>query len=253
MTSAGPMADAPTGMEASLAEVRRLSPTASLANQGAGALRDLILNGVLSPGARLNEVELSAALGISRAPLREAIRDLASQGLLTIVTHKGAFVPSYTADDLQDIYEVRIAIETHAVRLLAVRRSPADMDELNALLDRTEQEVARSGSRAYPSDLDFHSRVIELTRNRHLKEISTSVGRKLQLARTRSGRSPERAQEALHEHREIVNCMGSDPGAAAILMMRHLQLSLASVLRVSDASAESDELFNDPAQGGTAS
>jgi DNA-binding GntR family transcriptional regulator len=244
------MADAPTGMDTSLAEVRRLSPTASLASQGASALRDMILTGVLGPGSRLNEVELSTALGISRAPLREAIRDLASQGLLTIVTHKGAFVPSYTVNDLQDIYEVRIAIETHAVRLLAVRRSAADMDELNELLDRTAKEVTRSGSRAYPSGLDFHGRVIELTGNGHLIDISTSVGRKIHLARARSGRSPERAQEALQEHREIVNCMGSDPGAAAILMMRHLQLSLASVLRVSDSAPESESL---PAQDGAAS
>jgi DNA-binding GntR family transcriptional regulator len=248
------MADTPAAKGGSLAEVRRLSPTASLANQGAGALRDMILNGVLAPGSRLNEVELSNALGISRAPLREAIRDLASQGLLIIVTHKGAFVPSYTAVDLQEIYEARIAIETHAVRLVAVRRSAAEMDGLNALLDRTEQELARSGSRAYPDGLDFHSQVVELTGNQHLKEIATSVGRKIHLARSRSGRSPERAQEALREHREIVNCMASDPGAAAILMMRHLQLSLASVLRVADTSPESEELFDNPAaQGGTAS
>jgi DNA-binding GntR family transcriptional regulator len=254
VTAAGPMADTPSGKRGPLAEVRRLSPTASLANQGAGALRDMILNGVLAPGSRLNEVELSSALGISRAPLREAIRDLASQGLLTIVTHKGAFVPSYTAVDLQEIYQARIAIESHAVRLVAMRRSQADLDELNALLDRTEQEVTRSGSRAYPDGLDFHSQVIELTGNHHLKEISTSVGRKIHLARSRSGRRPERAQEALREHREIVSCMASDAGAAAILMMRHLQLSLASVLQVADTSAESDAGFDRPAaQGGTAS
>jgi DNA-binding GntR family transcriptional regulator len=241
-------------MEPSLAEVRRLSPSISLANRGAGALREMILSGILGPGERLNEVELSTALGISRAPLREAIRDLASQGLLTIVTHKGAFVPSYTADDLRDIYEVRIAVETHAVRLVALRRSPADIADLNTLLDLTEEEVRRSGSLAYPSstELDFHGRVMELTRNQHLNEIGTSVGQKIQLARIRSGLRPERAQVALREHREIVDRMDSDPEAAAMLMMRHLQLSLESVLEVSDAAPEPGKVPSTRAQGGTA-
>jgi DNA-binding GntR family transcriptional regulator len=246
------MADASAAMEPSLAEVHRLSPSVSLASRGAGALRDMILNGVLRPGERLNEVELSTALGISRAPLREAIRDLASQGLLVIVTHKGAFVPSYTADDLRDIYEVRIAVETHAVRLVAKRHSPADIAALYDLLDRTEVEVRRSGSPAYPSSLDFHGRVVELTGNQHLLEINTSVGRKLHIARARSGRRPERAQEALVEHREIVNRMESEPEAAAMLMMRHLRLSLASVLRVSEGSPEPGQLLSS-AQDGSAS
>jgi DNA-binding GntR family transcriptional regulator len=242
-------------MEPSLADVRRLSPSISLANRGAGALREMILSGILGPGERLNEVELSTALGISRAPLREAIRDLASQGLLTIVTHKGAFVPSYTADDLRDIYEVRIAVETHAVRLVALRRAPADIADLNTLLDRTEEEVRRSGSLAYPSslDLDFHGRVMELTGNQHLNEIGTSVGQKIQLARIRSGLRPERAQVALREHREIVDRMDSDPEAAAMLMMRHLQLSLESVLEVSDAAPEPGQVTGTRrARGGTA-
>jgi DNA-binding GntR family transcriptional regulator len=241
-------------MEPSLADVRRLSPSISLANRGAGALREMILSGILGPGERLNEVELSTALGISRAPLREAIRDLASQGLLTIVTHKGAFVPSYTADDLRDIYEVRIAVETHAVRLVALRRSPADIADLNTLLDRTEEEVRRSGSLAYPSstELDFHGRVMELTGNQHLNEIGTSVGQKIQLARIRSGLRPERAQVALREHREIVDRMDSDPEAAAMLMMRHLQLSLESVLEVSDAAPEPGKVPSTRAQGGNA-
>jgi len=246
------MADSGSAPEPSLADVRRLSPNLSLANRGTGALREMILGGILRPGQRLNEVELSAALGISRAPLREAIRDLASQGLLTIVTHKGAFVPSYTSDDLREIYEARIAVETHAVRLLARRHSAADLAELHALLDQTQQTICSSGSAAYPSELDFHGRVMELTGNRHLVEISTSVGRKIQLERVRSGHVPERAQEALNEHREIANCISdSDANAAAVLMMRHLQLSLANALRISQTSGDVEAPLSGEARGGS--
>jgi DNA-binding GntR family transcriptional regulator len=217
-----------------MSDVQRLTPSLTLATQGADALRDMILGGVLRPGDRLNEVELSAALGISRAPLREAIRHLASQGLLTIVTHKGAFVPRYTAEDLQGIYEVRIALETHAARLFAERHSAEDLAELKKVLDEAGEAIEHSGSPVYPNDLDFHRALIRLTGNRHLNEVATAIDQKLQLARARSGHLPERAQEALAEHRQILRSLTRQDGDRAVeLMRRHLRRSLANVLRLS--------------------
>ena len=222
---------------ARLAEVQPLPPTLTLASQGASALRDMILGGVLPPGARLNEVELSTALGISRAPLREAIRHLASQGLLTTVIHKGAFVRDYTPDDLRDIYEVRIALESHAAGLLAVRRTPSDLAELELMLDEAARTIERSATPAYPDTLDFHRGIIRLVANRHLLDVATAVDQNLQLARMRSGHLPERAQVALKEHRQILASLrAGDAKAAADLMTRHLQSSLANVLRLSDGT-----------------
>jgi DNA-binding GntR family transcriptional regulator len=224
-------------VSARMADVQPLAPSLTLAAQGTSALRDMILGGVLPAGHRLNEVELSTALGISRAPLREAIRHLASQGLLEVVTHKGAFVPNYTADDLREIYEVRIALETHATRLVAARRSADDLDVLTRMLDDAAAAIKRSKSPAYPDNLDFHRRLIDLSGNRHLQDMATSVDHKLQLARIRSGHLPERAQEALVEHRQILDSIADqDANTAAVLMTRHLQMSLANVLRISDGA-----------------
>jgi DNA-binding GntR family transcriptional regulator len=217
-------------------DVEPLTPSLTLAAQGADALRGMIMNGVLHPGDRLNEVELSAALRISRAPLREAIRQLASQGLLTIVTHKGAFVPSYTAADLRDIYEVRIALETHATRLFAEYGSADRLNELKLLLDEAAAAIKRSGSPVYPDDLDFHQTLIRLVGNPHLTDMAAEVDQKLQLARSRSGHLPSRAREALAEHRQILRSLTKgDADGAADLMTWHLRRSLANVLSMSDS------------------
>jgi DNA-binding GntR family transcriptional regulator len=216
-------------------DVQPLTPSLTLAMQGAGALRDMIMNGVLHPGDRLNEVELSAALGISRAPLREAIRHLASQGLLIMVAHKGAFVPSYTAADLQDIYEVRIALETHATRLVAARRRADEMAELEEVLDEADAAIKHSGSPVYPDNFDFHRTLVRLAGNRYLNDMAGAVDQKLQLARSRSGHLPSRAQEALAEHRQILQSLAEgDADRAVELMTQHLRSSLANVLRLSD-------------------
>lgn len=215
----------------------RIAPTLTLATQGAGALREMILGGLLRPGQRLNEVELSAALGITRAPLREAIRHLASQGLLVTVTHKGAFVPSYTAQDLREIYEVRIALETRAAILVAERRPAADLAQLAALLDAAEAALDGGGAGAYPASLDFHREIVRLTGNQHLLTVAVTVDQKLQLARLRSGQAPARAPQALGEHRLIYRRLAAGDGAgAADLVARHLRNSLTNVLSIGDGA-----------------
>jgi DNA-binding GntR family transcriptional regulator len=233
-------------------DVQPLAPSLTLAVRGAGALRDMIMNGVLHPGDRLNEVELSAALGISRAPLREAIRQLASQGLLTIVTHKGAFVPSYTAADLRDIYEVRIALEAHATRLFAEYGSADQLNELKRVLDQAAAAIKDSGSPVYPDDLDFHQTLIQLVGNPHLTDMATEVDQKLQLARSRSGHVPVRAREALAEHRQILHSLTKgDADGAADLMTWHLRRSLANVLSMSEREeAGAMAASGGPAPGG---
>jgi DNA-binding GntR family transcriptional regulator len=115
----------------------KLGRVATYAGRSLEVLRTMILDGTLAPGERLNEVHLSQALGISRGPLREAIQRLASEGLVEAVTHRGVYVRSFSARELSDFYELRIALETHAVRL-AARYSPQDrIDELGQMLDET--------------------------------------------------------------------------------------------------------------------
>ena len=151
------------------------------------------------------------------------------------MTHKGAFVPDYTAADLRDIYEIRIALETHATRLFAEHSTAERLDALAKVLDQAAAQIKRSGSPVYPDELDFHQTLIQLVGNPHLTDIANEVGQKLQLARSRSGHVPSRAREALAEHRQILRSLANgDSDGAADLMTWHLRRSLANVLSMSD-------------------
>jgi DNA-binding GntR family transcriptional regulator len=191
----------------------------------------MILDGSLEPGERLNEVHLSQALGISRGPLREAIQRLASEGLVEAVTHRGVYVRSFSSGELADFYELRIALEGHAVRL-AARHAPAErIAELDRLLDETESSMDATGP--YPADQDFHDRLARLAAHQPLLDALTGVGRKICLARARSAHQPRRARTALDEHRAIVAALAERDGEhAAALLEAHLTSSLDNALAV---------------------
>ncbi|PXY18296.1 hypothetical protein BA062_35720 [Prauserella flavalba] len=206
---------------------------ATYAGRSLEVLRDMILDGTLAPGERLNEVHLSQALGISRGPLREAIQRLASEGLVEAVTHRGVYVRSFSPRELSDLYELRIALETHAVRL-AARHAPEErIEELSRLLDHTESSMGVDTTGAYPADQDFHARLAGLAAKPPLVVALTDVGRKIQLARARSAHQPRRARTALDEHRAIVTALTSRDGDhAAALIEAHLVSSLNNALAV---------------------
>lgn len=211
----------------------KLGRMATYARRSLEVLRDMILDGTLSPGERLNEVHLSQALGVSRGPVREAIQQLASEGLVEAITHRGVFVRSFSARELSDFYELRIALETHAARL-AARYAPQDrLDELGGMLDETESSMGQDTLGAYPDQPDFHARLVRLAANPPLWEALTDVERKIRLARARSAHQPRRARTALDEHRAIVVALADRDGDhAAALLEAHLTSALNSALAV---------------------
>lgn len=144
----------------------------SLADEAADSLRDLVLSGGLAPGERLNEVRLAAELGISRAPLREALQQLRGEGLLRGVPRRGSFVVALTVDDIVDVYELRAAIEGRAARLLATRLDPAGLRALRRSLARIER-AARNGDAAEvrTHDLAFHEAICRLSGNKRLHQV----------------------------------------------------------------------------------
>ena len=197
-------------------------------------LRDMVLTGKLRAGERLNEVELANALGISRGPLREAIQRLRSEGLLTMVSHRGAFVRSFSDDELRQLYEVRIALETHAVRLAVRENSSSGIRDLRDLLVATKEAMVTGP--AYPRDLDFHRKLVALTGNQALIDATTDVHRKIDLARSRSAYRAARARDAFAEHEKIVYHMANGRAeTAAKVLTKHLLSSLESALAILDA------------------
>lgn len=211
-----------------------LDGVSTYAGRAVEMLRTMILDGTLRSGERLNEVHLAQSLGISRGPLREAIQRLASEGLVGVISHRGAFVRAFDSEELADLYEVRIALETHATRLVAKSASREDLTALaESLVDAFEV------GNAYPPELDFHTHLVRLTKNEPLLQATIEVGQKIHLARSRSARGPARAEAALTEHREIVaSLLDGDGNTAAFLLTEHLSKSLKNALMLLSSELE---------------
>jgi DNA-binding GntR family transcriptional regulator len=210
---------------------RELSRDNTFARRTELVLRNMILDGEISQGERLNEVVLAAELGISRGPLREAVQRLASEGLLTVVSHRGSFVRTFKEREIVELYEVRAALEIHAVRLVCRAAREEDHRELDAMLDETQTAIDDAPGHAYPRELDFHLRLIYLAGNEALKMQALAIHNQLSLARSISAKRPIRARAAVVEHREIVEAIKSeDMHAAMDLLDRHIHHGMRSAL-----------------------
>ena len=211
-----------------MADASQALERTTLRDRAERSLRELIVGGHLKPGERVNEVAIAAQLGISRGPLREAIQGLVREGLLEIVSHRGAFVRTVDAAMLRDLYEVRAALETYAVKLLAgVPRSAAV-----ATLTHLVEEAAAGLADGYPNDADFHGGLFDAIGNAALANAAEDVQMRVSIARARSARDPKRAQEAFEEHRAILAAISDGRVDEAVrLMERHLWSSYEHALR----------------------
>lgn len=206
--------------------------------QTEGILRDWIIAGRFMPGERLNEVDLAREIGISRGPLREALQSLAASGLVTLISNRGAFVKEFEAREIHDLYELRIVLEEMAAELAAQRITAAEADELRRLVSQTADQMASSESAPFPQGHDLHSRIALLSRNSVLAQHLESVHTSLAVARVLSGSKPERAREALGEHRALVDAIADgDRVTARRLMGDHLRHAMDNALRVSGSEA----------------
>lgn len=208
--------------------------TNTLVERTVDVLREMVLTGRIRPGERINEVEISNALGISRGPLREAIPHLRKEGLLVTIVNRGAFVRTFSSKELEELYEVRIALESHAARLVAERCNAGGIEALRGLMADTNQALDRNPG--YPSELDFHQRLVKLADNEALLAAVIEVHRKIGLARLRSGSVPSRARTAFREHEEVLEHLAQgDAVCAARVLTTHLRSSLANALKLFDA------------------
>ena len=194
------------------------------------ALRDRILHGEVAPGERLNEVEIAGELGVSRGPIREALQRLASDGLVELQAHRGAFVRRLGPAEVRDLFEVRMALETTAARLAAQRATDAQLADLDALVHAGAEPIGHADVR-FQGARDLHARLAEATANPALAAHLTLVNEELRLLRTRSGEVPARAEHAVAEHAAIVAAVrAGDADGAAAAMEAHLRSALTHAL-----------------------
>lgn len=188
----------------------------TLGGQVADRLRDWILLGVLAPGEMLVERALSERLGVSRTPLREALRQLEQEGLIDLVPNKRPQVANPTLKELLDLLEVHILLEGHGTMLAANRINAAELSTLSRLLDDMALSTANRGKfEFFDLDMRFHRIIVGASRNPPLIEAHTHFNARIYRARFLSTQSVK-SRPLMHEqHWEIYESLKNKNGAAA--------------------------------------
>jgi DNA-binding GntR family transcriptional regulator len=184
----------------------------------------MIETGTLAPGVWINEADLAARLGVSRAPIREACRGLEQSGLLNFVVNRGAFVREIDRSEAAELYDLRSALFALAGRELAPVISEKQLQILAKLLDDMDTGAADGDLDIYyPLNLRFHQTLLEFTGNRRLLQTYQSIIRELHLFRRKALVTRERMSDSNAEHRAIYAALrAKNPVAAASLMEAHV-------------------------------
>ena len=182
---------------------------------------------VLQEFIKINEAELAQRFGVSRGPLREAIRRLEGLRLVERRPHAGARVISLKLDEMIEIFTVREALEGLACRLAAEKMSDEEIRELRELLEIHERKVAETDGQAYflqHGDLDFHLRILKGSGNRKLYEMmGNELYQLIRMYRIQSSQTRSRPARALTEHHRICDAIAERDGELAeMLMRRHI-------------------------------
>ena len=202
-------------------------------------LRQGILDGIYAPGARLGEADLAVALGVSRTPIREALRRLGSEGLLSTLPNKGARVRTWSTSELSDISDLRAILEGYAAGQAATRVTDADIVAMDDLVTRMEAATA-DGTAA---DIDlitelnraFHGAVIDASGNALLPGLMHSLLHVPVISRTYRHYSPARMQQSMRQHRELVDALrAGDPAWAEAVMRVHVLSARPAQLAIAD-------------------
>ncbi|MBP0461624.1 GntR family transcriptional regulator [Streptomyces montanisoli] len=199
-----------------------------LAVQIAEVLRERLLGGHLRPGTRINEVVLARELGTSRGPLREAVRQLVSEGLLVHNPNRGATVFAAGPDDVRALFELRTALETASARLAAERRDDKDVAALRSACARARKTIQGGRRFVHRLDLDFHRTLTETARSPRVAEQLWRVQQQIILLRSPMDVPAAHTADSLDAHEEITAAVADGDGdRATALMDLHLGRVLA--------------------------
>lgn len=194
---------------------------APLRDQTRDEIRQRIIDGRLSPGMRIVERELADELRVSRVPVREALRMLASEGFLENVPRRGVVVKRLTRRDVEELFDVRESLEVLATRRASERAGPEDLTRLRAILDRVDQAIEAGDAEAIGRGNEaFHDAIIDLADNGLLASMLEPLQGRLHWL----FRQNQNAEQLQREHRELFAAISAgDPDRAAAQALTHVQ------------------------------
>ena len=180
----------------------------------------------LEPGAWIDEMKLSAEYGISRTPLREAIKVLAAEGLVTMKMRRGAYVTEVNEKDLRDVFHLLAVLEADAASTVAATASDQQLQELKALHQQLEKSVA-DRVKFFSINEAFHIRLLQVADNKWREQMVADLRKVMKLNRAQSLLKAGRIEQSLAEHSAIMSALAKrNPGSAQAAMRAHITSGL---------------------------
>ena len=197
-------------------------------------LREAILTGELEPGEHLMEVKLANKLGVSRTPIREAIRKLELEGLVHIIPNKGAFVEGVTLQDIKDIYEIRTLLEGLCARWAAERITQEQLEELEEIVFLSDFHYSKENwDQILELDNRFHEMVYEACASKELTRVLRDYHHYLQRIRRITLEEKARAHASINEHRAIAEALKArDARTAEECARLHIRNTISNMDKV---------------------
>ena len=195
-------------------------------------LRDAVRRGVLQPGERLMEIQLAEELGVSRTPVREAIRKLEMEGYVIMMPRRGTYVADLSIRDVNEVFEIRTSLESLASGLAAERITEDELEKLQRLLVEIGAHIQNGDMESIVrTDTEFHDLLYQASRNKRLVGIISNLREQLTRFRTTSMSYPGRLKATLEEHRNIVEAIAQgDEKAARKAAEHHMEKSEQTLL-----------------------
>ncbi|GHA50880.1 GntR family transcriptional regulator [Streptomyces purpurascens] len=216
-------------MSAKMGSMTKIEPLGAVRERVTAELRQEIIAGSLRPGDRLVERELAERLGVSRVPVREAIRALVAEGFVHFETPRRTVVRRLTPTDVKELFELREALEVYAAGLAASRATPEDLAEVQELLDRAAAATEAEDAEVI-TDVNsrLHDRIVAMAGNSLLTEALEPVAGRLRWMTRRNEEWPQ----LLVEHRELYEAIASgDPDRARAHALTHVRTNYRSTVR----------------------
>ena len=189
-------------------------------------LRQRIFARQLEPGAWIDELKIAAELGISRTPLREALKVLAAEGLVAMKPRRGAYVAETSSDDVAQVYHLLALLESDAAAEVARKATDAQLAELRALHDRLERQLKQRGA-FFATNEAFHLKLLEIAGNRWRQQIVSDLRKIMKINRHHSLFRQGRLEDSLAEHRALMAALAArDARQVARLMKSHFDNAL---------------------------
>ena len=218
----------------------------TLHDELAERLRDLIIEGDLAPGEKLSEKDLCEQFGVSRTPLREALKVLSTEGLVLLTPHRGAAVSKLTLADLEEAFPIMGALEAISGELACARITDREISHLRALHDAMVTRH-RAGDLAGYFELNqrIHQGILDAAGNPTLTQMQRALAGRVRRARYMANMTPERWAKAVAEHEDIIRAIeGRQAERLGLLLKTHLANKLVTVREALTGEAVEDDSTN---------